>query len=232
MASSLSYELQDGGVLLVVANKYQAELIVVGSTEADTRHLETVIASLTQKDIGHEQAQNQVAQLTREQNVLIKRSWNEIGKIRAAAKVEFYGDKTTQKEFHVGVKTHENVAETLTELAYVKSLTTTYATRLATRGIGETDATEITTCYSELQAKDAGQENAKRTQVALRNERDVLLKDLLDSKRKIRGSAAICFRGNPDILNEFKPLSRKSTTRKSDTTDTSSDTATETPSAG
>ncbi|MFA4839422.1 MAG: hypothetical protein WC703_08105 [Candidatus Neomarinimicrobiota bacterium] len=205
----------------------QPELTGVGSTEAETRQLSAAKASLNEKELAHEAMVNHVHLLTNDQNVLIAQSWNVIGKIRSAAKVQFFRDKLMQKEFHVGGKTQQKVAGTTAELSYMKGLTTTYATQLATRGIGAADITGLNACYDGLQAKDAEQENAKKLQTTLRNERDTLLKDLRDMKSKIRGSAAICFRGNPDILNEFKTIIRKKSAKKSDT-----DTSTETPTAG
>lgn len=234
MASSLSNEIQDAGVVLLAAKKYQPELTGVGSTETETRQLETLIASVTQKDIEHEQAQNHVGKLSAEQNIFIERSWNMIGKIRQAAKMEFFGDKITKKAFHIGAKIQKTSAETVTEVAYVKGLMTTYGTRLQTRGIGAADLAELNACYDGLQAKDAEQENAKRVQVALGKDRNVLMTDLKNSKAKIRGSAAICFRGNENILNEFKPIRRQSTKKTTDESsgETSTDSTTTTPTAG
>ena len=227
MAGSLNVEIQDAGVLLTASKKYQAELTGVGSPESETEHLQTVIEALTLKDVEHESAVNHVRQLTGEQNTLIARSWNIIGKIKAAVKVHFFRDKLTQKEFHIGAKVVQNVASTLAELASMIGLTTTYAVQLLSRGIGEADKTELNACYAGLQAKDSEQENAKRVKVALRNERDALLADLKDSKIKIRGSAAICFRGNKDVLYEFKSIIRRSSSRKS-----SGDTTTDAPVTG
>jgi hypothetical protein len=231
--ASLSSEIQDAGIVLLAAKKYQPDLTGVGSTEVETNQLETLIASVTQKDIEHEQAQSHVGKLSVEQNVFIERAWNIIGKIRQAAKMEFFGDKVTKKEFHIGVSIQKTSAETLTELAYVKGLMTIYGTRLQARGIGTADLTELNACFDGLQAKDSEQENAKRVQVALGKDRDALLKDLKNSKAKIRGSAAICFRGNTNILNEFKPIRRQSTKKTTDESsgETSSDSTTTTPTA-
>jgi hypothetical protein len=232
MAATLNVEIQDVGVLLVPIKKYQEQLATVGWTEADTQQLETMVATLSQKDVAHAESVHHVHQLTDEQNVLVDRSWNIIGKIRAAAKLRFFRDAVTKKEFHIGAKIWKNVSSTLAELAYVKGLVTNYAAQLAERGIGESDITELNACYDELQANDAEQENAKRVQVALGNERDSLLAAMKDEKRKARLSASICFRNNPTILNEFKSIIRRTSSKKGTTDETTDNSTTETPAAG
>jgi len=227
MDVNLNNEIQDAGVVLVVAKKYQSELTAVGSTEAETRQLEDLVASLTAKDVAHETAVSTVGQLTKAQNDLFERGDEVIGKLKSVVKVAYYRDKVMHKTFHIGIKPQSTVAGMLAELAYLKDLVTANAATLAARGFGETDIAEITACYDGLQAKDAEQENVKKVRNGLRIERDALLKEMLDAKRKIRGSAAICFRNNPTILNEFKSIIRKSTTKKS-TGDTESETAPDT----
>jgi hypothetical protein len=215
MDANLNNEIQDAGAVLVAAKKYQAELATVGSTETETQRLEDLVASLTAKDVAYESAVSAGGKMTAEQNSLMEEGVEIIGKLKAVVKIAFYRDDAMYRTFHVGTRTPGKVARMLAELAYLKEQVTANAAALAARGFGESDLTALTTCYENIQAKDAGQENNKKVRSGLRIERDALLKEMQEAKRLIRGSAKVVFRNNPTILNEFKSIIRRASAKKS-----------------
>ena len=99
-------------------------------------------------------------------------------------------------------------------LKYIKTAAENY-TSLAKRGIKDADTANFQKCLDDLSAADTMQENKKKQGKAATSARNATLKQLDDAMYQMRAAAAIEFENEPDILDEFKSIIKKSVKKKS-----------------
>lgn len=136
----------------------------------------------------------------------------ELVRVSQTAARAAYGqnNSTILKEFHVRKEKINTVRAMTTELAYMKGVAIKHQTNLAEDDFTADDIGSFDTLSQNLTIADTEQKNAKKAQATAMVARDKPADTLDKLIKKVRNIAKVKFRKEPDILNEFSLITRKS----------------------
>jgi len=219
MATFIDEVIQEANSLVGVMEKYSSQLDEAGFDETERNGFKLAIADVLAKDSAQKNALEIVRQKTAAQNDQMNEGLGLIRASQTAARAAFGQNNTTiLKEFHVGKDKLNTVKTITTELAYLKGVAIKHQTELAKNGFSADDITSFDTLSQSITSADTEQENAKKAQgsaTALRDKSADALDKLI---KKVRNIAKVKFRKEPEILNEFSSITRKSSSAKAEPT--------------
>ncbi|MFA4906938.1 MAG: hypothetical protein WC602_01575 [archaeon] len=227
MSKEIDRVLEESNVLLTTTKKFPTELAGVGITEEKVTGFETQIGTLRQKDTTFHDSKGQRSRRSHEQKVVIASAIKVVGRIKNAAEIAFVDDKTAIKAYRINVGLTTPVPRIISDLSYMKETTTAHKDLLLQSGVKQADLDELDAVIVSLTESENKQEDAKHTQKTHLVELNTLAKEIEKKMFIIRKAAAIAFQDKPEILQQFKPVTRRKSSKKTEpTTETTTETET------
>jgi len=218
MSKKIDRIFEEAGVLLTTMKNLSTELAEVGVTSEKVTGFENAIATLREKDAAFHESKKQATYRSTEQKVKVKTIFNLLNRFRKAAEIVFHGDKATLKAYMVGKAFPTNISELSSLLTYVRESAKGHLEALMQNGIKQSDYDDLTNSLTALEESENRQEDAKHIRSTRFAELESSAKELNVTMYKIRKAAGIRFQNSPEILLQFKPVTRKKSSTTTETT--------------
>jgi len=220
MSKEIDRVLEEANVLLTTTQKLATELADVGITAEKVTGFATQIETMRQKDAIFHESKNQLSQRSGEQKDVVSAAIKLLGRIKSAAEIAFVDDKTALKAYRINIGMTTPVSRIVSDLSHLKESATANKAFLIQSGLKQADLDELDTVIASLTESENKQEDAKHIQKAHLIELNTLAKEINKTMFIIRKAAVIAFQDKPEILQQFKPVTRKKSSTKTDTTTT------------
>jgi hypothetical protein len=228
MSKKIDRIFEEAGVLLTTVKNLSTELAEVGVTAEKVTGFENAIATLREKDAVFHESKKQATYRYTEQKVKVKTIFKLLNRFRQAAEIVFHGDKATLKAYMVGKAFPTNISELTSLLTYVRESAKGHLEALMQNGIKQSDYDDLTNSLTALVEMENQQEDAKHVRSRRFAELESSAKELNVTMYKIRKAAGIRFQNAPEILLQFKPVTYRKSSTKTETTETTTETGTNT----
>jgi len=208
--------MEEANILLTTTKKFPTELAGVGITEEKVTNFETKIATVRQKDTTFNDSKNQKVFRSTEQKTVIANTLKLIERTKNAAKIVFIDDKPTLKTYMIAISSKTPVPTIISDLSHLKESATVHKALLIQSGLKQADFDELDTLLAGMIDSENKQEDAKHTQKTHLVELNTLAKEIEKTMFIIRKAAAIAFQDKPEILQQFKPVTRRKSSTKTE----------------
>ena len=208
MAVKVNYVAQDSDALLLAINNHRSAMDAKRFSNAVYTNFISAKENLRVKEVAQQTAVKTAEDKTALQDFYISEINRTIKVIRKAVRSAYEENAQKLSLFRVDDTIPKTVKGLRPMCEYLIKVTSEDSEVLLENGLVESDITDLGTFLAGLIAADAGQENTKQLQVAATKARDNAAKELKALCLKIRNFADACFSKNPEILLEFKPVSK------------------------
>ena len=151
-------------------------------------------------------AETFMQQKTSEKSDAIQAAKDAIALVDDAAKSAFEGDKTTLKEFRMGVAKPKSEEGWVTFLDYMTGPVQKHRDDLIANGLTPDDIANVSTVYANLVAAIAVQKNAAKVRNAATKSRDAAVSALSTKITATRNFAKVALKDDKGALEEIKPI--------------------------
>ncbi len=218
MSKEIDRVLEEANVLYTTTLKFPTEMAAVGITAEKVTDFGSQIETLRNKDATFHDSKQQVVQKSGEQKSVVADVIKLIQRVKNAADIAFVNDTVTRKAFRIEIKPTTAIAKIITSLAHLKESATANKEVLIQSGMKQADLDEMDTLISSLTESENKQEDSKHVRTTHLMEMNAIVKEINKTMFIIRKAAAIAFQDKPEILQQFKPVTRKKSSAKTETT--------------
>ena len=208
MDAAINYLLRDSSALKGTIDRNRAGMNEGGFLETTYTSFTSCIENLNGKETVQETAVKEAADKTAAQNEIVSRIQKQISEVKFAAKSAYGKDKRNLNLFKIGEAVPKSVKALIPLCNYMIEQVNERKTDLLKNGLVQAKIDALIAAPAELEAADAAQESAKIIQKTKTLERDAAVEELKELTFKIRSFAKVCFSGNPEILGQFKPITK------------------------
>lgn len=218
MSKEIDRVLEEANVLYTTTLKFPTEMTAVGITAEKVAEFGTQIGSLRNKDATFHDSKQQVSQRSGEQKSVVANVIKLLQRIKNAADIAFVDDAVTKKAYRIDIKPTTAIAKIITSLSHLKESANAHKDVLIKCGMKQADLDEMDTLISSLTDSENTQEDSKHVRTTHLMEMNTMVKEINKTMYIIRKAAAIAFQNQPEILQQFKPVTHKKSSTKTETT--------------
>jgi len=216
MSKEIDRILEEANVLQTTTQKFPTEMTGVGITAEKVTDFGTQIETLRNKDATFHDSKQQVSQKSGEQRSVIADVIKLFQRVKNAAEIAFVDDAVALKAYRLSIKPTTAASKIITSLAHLKESATANKEVLIQSGMKPADLDEMDTLISSLTESENNQEDSKHVRTTHRLEMEAMVKEINKTMFIIRKAAAIAFQDKPEILQQFKPVTRKKSSAKAE----------------